>query len=430
MIDTSNKVNMKKSIISLSTLGLVSLITGSSASALTYQEGVGVDFTIQNTITISLSSPNLVIDDLTPGTAADSNIVTVNVQSNNPRGYTLNSTVGDSTYTNRNLIHASSSSASPFSSIDYGTTIPTLNDLNPNQWGYSFSLDDGTTWINSNKTGNVNDTGYSGLPLYNDEEHITTLKESSATTPASGDNVKFKIAAKASAAQTSGDYQNIINFVAIGAPAPDYIQDLTLAQCQAKASSAPLTVIDRRDGSDYTVRYINHNCWMNQNLRITGTISATDSNFEGADFNTKVNDLTSGNSYTEARSHLPTDAEISASGLTAKQLGAWYNYCAASAGEVCSQTQMDATQDICPAGWSLPTTNQQSSIISYNSWFLPIASGWYRDGSLYQAATYGRWWSATARDADAQHHLYYFGSLNLSSINKNYGLTIRCVRST
>lgn len=421
---------MKKSIISLSTLGLVSLITGSSASALTYQEGVGVDFTIQNTITISLSSPNLVIDDLTPGTAADSNIVTVNVQSNNPRGYTLNSTVGDSTYTNRNLIHASSSSASPFSSIDYGTTIPTLNDLNPNQWGYSFSLDDGTTWINSNKTGNVNDTGYSGLPLYNDEEHITTLKESSATTPASGDNVKFKIAAKASAAQTSGDYQNIINFVAIGAPAPDYIQDLTLAQCQAKASSAPLTVIDRRDGSDYTVRYINHNCWMNQNLRITGTISATDSNFEGADFNTKVNDLTSGNSYTEARSHLPTDAEISASGLTAKQLGAWYNYCAASAGEVCSQTQMDATQDICPAGWSLPTTNQQSSIISYNSWFLPIASGWYRDGSLYQAATYGRWWSATARDADAQHHLYYFGSLNLSSINKNYGLTIRCVRST
>ena len=421
---------MKKSIISLSTLGLVSLITGSSASALTYQEGVGVDFTIQNTITISLSSPNLVIDDLTPGTAADSNIVTVNVQSNNPRGYTLNSTVGDSTYTNRNLIHASSSSASPFSSIDYGTTIPTLNDLNPNQWGYSFSLDDGTTWINSNKTGNVNDTGYSGLPLYNDEEHITTLKESSATTPASGDNVKFKIAAKASAAQTSGDYQNIINFVAIGAPAPDYIQDLTLAQCQAKASSAPLTVIDRRDGSDYTVRYINHNCWMNQNLRITGTISATDSNFEGADFNTKVNDLTSGNSYTEARSYLPTDAEISASGLTAKQLGAWYNYCAASAGEVCSQTQMDATQDICPAGWSLPTTNQQSSIISYNSWFLPIASGWYRDGSLYQAATYGRWWSATARDADAQHHLYYFGSLNLSSINKNYGLTIRCVRST
>ena len=421
---------MKKSIVSLSTLGLVSLIAGSSASALTYQEGVGVDFTIQNTITISLSSPNLVIDDLTPGTAVDSNIVTVNVQSNNPRGYTLNSTVGNSTYANRNLTHASSGSASPFSSIDYGTTVSTLNGLSPNQWGYSFSLDDGTTWINANKTGNVNDTGYSGLPLYNDEEHITTLKESSATTPASGDNVKFKIAAKASAAQTSGDYQNIINFVAIGAPAPDYIQDLTLAQCQAKASSAPLTVIDRRDGSDYTVRYINHNCWMNQNLRITGTISATDSNFEGADFNTKVNDLTSGNSYTEARSHLPTDAEISASGLTAKQLGAWYNYCAASAGEVCSQTQMDATQDICPAGWSLPTTNQQSSIISYNSWFLPIASGWYRDGSLYQAATYGRWWSATARDADAQHHLYYFGSLNLSSINKNYGLTIRCVRST
>ena len=210
-----------------------------------------------------------------------------------------------------------------------------------------------------------------------------------------------------------------------------YIQDLTAAQCQSQATDAPLAVYDRRDNADYTVRYINGACWMTQNLRITGTISATYSNFEGADFNTKVNDLTLGNSFTVARSHLPTSTDISDSGLSAEQLGAWYNYCAASAGQVCSQTQMNATQDICPAGWSLPTNSQQSGITSYSSAFSPIYGGYYGNGSLYGATSNGHWWSSTASNANSQYYLYYTnGSLYTSSILKNLGYYIRCVRSS
>ena len=48
-----------------------------------------------------------------------------------------------------------------------------------------------------------------------------------------------------------------------------YMQDLTLADCQSQASSGDITVFDKRDESDYTVRYINGACWMTQNLRIT-----------------------------------------------------------------------------------------------------------------------------------------------------------------
>ncbi|MBR2841278.1 hypothetical protein IKE80_00610 [Candidatus Saccharibacteria bacterium] len=438
----SSFANATKTALGVGVISLVGVVAAAQVSALTYQNSVDVSFTIEDTITISLSSSNLMIDDLAPGAAADSNIITVNVQSNNPRGYTLNSTVGDSTYNTRNLNHSSSGTASPFSSIDYGTTVSTLNNLSPNQWGYSFSLDNGTTWINANKTGDVNDTGYSGLPLYTDEEHITTLKESSSTTPAGGDNIKFKIAAKASAAQISGEYKNIINFTAIGVPAPAYyIQDLSASECQARATDQAIIVYDRRDGSDYTVRYINGNCWMTQNLRITGTISATDSNFSSpASFNTAAGgDLRGGSiTYTAAQSHRADSTDVSDSsslGYTVDQLGAWYNYCAASAGQVCSnQTQIDATQDICPAGWSLPTHNQHDSIdgYTYTLSYSSMYGGYYYVSSKLSATSNGIWWSSTANSANYQWNMYYgnSGGLDTGAYPKSQGNYIRCIRSS
>ncbi|MBR3172702.1 hypothetical protein IKF21_02200, partial [Candidatus Saccharibacteria bacterium] len=46
---------------------------GSPASALTEQRDVNVSFTFNSTLSVSVSNPDLVIDDLVPGTAADSN---------------------------------------------------------------------------------------------------------------------------------------------------------------------------------------------------------------------------------------------------------------------------------------------------------------------------------------------------------------------
>ena len=96
------------------------------------------------------------------------------------------------------------------------------------------------------------------------------------------------------------------------------------------------TLTDQRDGSTYTVSNINGRWWMTQNLRITGTISAAGSNFEGESFNVSTADLTAGDSYTEPRSHYDDDTTY----------GAYYNYCAASAGTVCNDTeQKTATSD-------------------------------------------------------------------------------------
>ena len=208
------------------------------------------------------------------------------------------------------------------------------------------------------------------------------------------------------------------------------MQDFTLTQCQSLASDANYTVVDSRDGSDYTVRYINGACWMTQNLRLSGGRDLTPSDSDvDSNWTFPNNSLTDGDSYTEARFILSDDPQY------ATEYGGYYNYCAASAGSVCAQTEMDATQSICPAGWTLPTggynNSQQSDITSYVSAFSPVYSGYYGNGSLSSTGSDGYWWSATANGSYLQHNLRYNGSsLNTSYGNKYYGNSVRCIRSS
>ena len=211
------------------------------------------------------------------------------------------------------------------------------------------------------------------------------------------------------------------------------IQDFTNAQCQSLASNSNYTVYDERDGSDYTVRYINGACWMTQNLRLSGGRTITpsdsdvDSNWAFPNNSLKTGDTNYiGNSYTEASFVISDDSQH------ATEYGGYYNYCAASAGSVCAQTEMDATQSICPAGWTLPTgdsNSQQSGITSYVDAFSPVYSGYYYNGSL--GSTYGYWWSATAYSSSSQYFLSYRGgSLYTNYYSKNFGFSVRCIRSS
>ena len=202
------------------------------------------------------------------------------------------------------------------------------------------------------------------------------------------------------------------------------MQDFTLTQCQSLASDANYTVVDSRDGSDYTVRYINGACWMTQNLRLPGGTMLTTSDSNVTRNYTLPNSSTSGfNSYTVANMYNGTDTTY----------GAYYNYCAASAGTVCSQTQANATQDICPRGWRLPTLNEMDGIRSYRSAFSPVYSGYYNSGSLYATGSNGYWWSATAINSSNQYYMYYrSGSLytDISGLYKYGGFSVRCIRSS
>ena len=201
------------------------------------------------------------------------------------------------------------------------------------------------------------------------------------------------------------------------------MQGFTLSQCQQVASDGNYTLTDERDGNSYTVRYINGNCWMTENLRLSGgrTLTSADSNVASS-WSFPSTSLTSGNSYTDAYSTISSNDSY----------GGYYNYCAASAGTVCSQTMQDATYDICPKGWRLPTQSEFAGITGYSSAFSPVYSGFYDSGSLIDTGSGGYWWSSTAYNNSSQYSLYYrSGSLGTGyGDNKRYGFSVRCVRSS
>ena len=245
---------------------------------LTYQQDIGVNFTFNTSLQLTVSS-DLVISNLAPNTASDSNIVNVNVSTNAVSGYKLTATVGNNTtYNTRNLVHTNSSLSNTFSSVAYAAT-PTITantNLTDNTWAYSYSTDNGSTWAN-----------YNGLPLYSDTENFATLKETTGpVSTASGDDIKFKIAAKASETQASGEYNNVINFNLVANPVPVTLsmafenaevtklngyykmQDMTQEICDAvEEYGDQLQLIDIRDNKVYWVsKLADDKCWMTQNL--------------------------------------------------------------------------------------------------------------------------------------------------------------------
>ena len=286
-----------------------------------------------------------------------------------------------------------------------------LDNFTNNTWGYN--LTEGTTA----------GTTYSALPTTNTTP--TQTKDTSDTNSAN-DTYTLSLGAKVDSTIPSGTYTSTLTVAVVAEPrAITYIQDLTLSECQAQASDADVTVKDKRDDNEYTVRYINGACWMTQNLRLSSgrTLTSADSNVtQDWSFPTTQLDGNSDSSFTEPQTTISSDTSY----------GGYYNYCAASAGTVCNDatTEQDATQDICPRGWRLPTLYEMSGVTSYTSAFSPVYSGVYGHGSLYGTGSNGIWWSATADSRSYQHYLFYSsGSLNTNSVAKSFGLSVRCIRS-
>ena len=275
-------IRCTKNIFRIATLvlGLSVTVMARQALAVSYAQDIGVSFTFNSTLQVSLSSADITIANLAPGTAADSNIVTVNILTNNLYGYTLNASVGNSTYNTRNLVNSNSNETANFASLDYSATptITTNTSFSPSTWGYSYSTNNGSTWAN-----------YNGLPLYSDTSNIATLRSANGPVGStSGDNVQFKIAAKADVAQTAGEYNNVINFTLVAKPAPVTLemayanagkvkdisghysmQDMTTDICNAvEVENEAIEVYDARSGIYHIAKLSDHRCWMLDNLAL------------------------------------------------------------------------------------------------------------------------------------------------------------------
>ena len=392
--------------------------TAAQPEASAVEDNTGIS-TYATTPTVGISLPTSInfADVLpTPSGATTTATADLTITTTDSAGYSLYlySSDGD------NSLKPKISSLANISQIDAtaGDVGLTLSSLKPNTWGYNL----GTSAPDDNTT-------YSAVPT-NNSTPIQT-KDTSDTNSAN-DTYMLSFGAKVDSTIASGAYSNALTVAVVAEPrAIIYIQDLTLADCQSRASDADFIVTDRRDDNDYTVRYINGACWMTQNLRLSGgrTLTSADSNVASS-WEFPNNSLKSGgtnyigNSYTEAG--LTIDSNTS--------YGGYYNYCAASAGTVCNDTmKQDATQDICPKGWRLPTRDEMNGITSSVSAFSPVYSGLYSEGSLIETGSYGHWWSATAYDSFSpyQYILYYnsSGSLVTNVNTKFFGYSVRCIRS-
>ena len=431
-----------------------SYINDNNVSALDYSSNVGIGFTFNPTLSISLSSNDLIIPNLVPGSTLDSNSINVSVATNAAYGYTLSANVGDDIHNNSNLTHTNNTDI--FSSIATNANLPSLDDSeDTNIWGCSIKFPNETAW-----------SDYNGLPLYIDGG----IQLVDANRPVQ-DTISFKVAAKASSAQTSGEYTNIINFMAVSKPNPQSITDLEYLQDFATISDTDLNNVkesmllehnyilkDQRDEQEYTVAKLADNkIWMTKSLNLAG----------GAKITSNLSDIQEG--YTlpvdngfQNENRLPASSSDFNDGTRAfvynsnnntsnckNSFGcySYYSWNAATAGSGVDSIEdgINVPYSICPKGWQMPTAgdgNKSSfgNLVSAYPNFYKLAglgtpanfllSGYIYHNQFRVMGEHGWYWSATSSGVGYAYVLFFLDGGQVSS-NDTYlrqgGMPIRCL---
>ena len=377
-------------------------------------ENIDYNVSVASSLTLTIPTSSIVLN-LDPSSKTfDSEDLTVSVGTNNKTGYTLTlSTPSNSTDLNRDS--SSDSIVAKIETLTSGTY--TQATFTEDRWGYK---------INSNTA--IPSTITSGyVPFVSGN----TLMESS--TAVNHDETELTFAAKIDYLQPAGSYATQLNFNIVANPLTNYIQDFTTTMCQEKASSGDYVVIDERDDNDYTVRYINGNCWMTQNLRFIGktddpagtmTLDSTTSNVENTYIPSSplavTYDLVSSiNSYAYPQIHNMEDTTH----------GAYYNYAATTAGTIKgSSTSSVAQYDICPANWRIPEWAELNSLTGYEVEFNAADGGGYGNGSA-NCPSQGCIWSSTASSDQHQITLKRLSanSFEESHLFRKWGNYVRCI---
>ena len=237
-------------------------------------------------------------------------------------------------------------------------------------------------------------------------------------------------------------------------------------------------VRDSRDEEPYCVSKLKDgNLWMLDNLRLDLTNSTPMAALTTSNTNATETSLTSlrsgnraeGNQYADGAFVAAWDSEhianyynrasvnaaskntaVESYGLGSGKAGVYYNYCAASAGSYCynskaAPTDTNATQDICPAGWRMPTGNTSGEygalLTAYtnnetatDTGSLQYAlstplSGSFVNGSADYQSSRGYFWSSTRNDG-SNMYLPWITKYRVSpqiNIYRGYGISVRCL---
>ena len=245
-----------------------------------------------------------------------------------------------------------------------------------------------------------------------------------------------------------------------------YLQNLTSSKCTTTARKA----YDSRDNELYTFQKLaDGKCWMLDNLAINLANSSTKANLTQTTTNasnTTLNYLKNGggttaNKYATAgvaswssgaagsytaplvtvasKNTVPSSAP---GGSGNKKVGGYYNFCAASAGSYCYDANAatgNATEDICPVGWRMPTGGSsgewQTLYGKYGSYAgfrnalsIPLSGNCF-NGSVSNHGAEGHFWSSTRQTGNDMATLtLYTSSVTTTDVNyRGNGFTVRCL---
>ena len=399
-------------------LSILSLISITVANNSVYAETATYQTQVSPSIMITMPTDLIEVVVDPSNKPFDSADFSVSVSTNNLTGYymTMSSNTTDLVKTN-----------------DITKTIPTLST---NENGYTEETFETNKWGYKIGSGNY-------VPF------VSGVRIAGADTPTNGDVTNLAFATKVDFLQSEGVYRGVLEFFVVGNPLPLTIQNLPDNYC----TTDPVATIDSRDGQEYIIqRLADGNCWMMDNLNLGATDINMDLNKDNTNVEEPISVATfnswrkeSGTSIFDAPELIPVDGIDSVAGT---KYGTLYNFCAASAGTICTTANSeDSTSDLCPAGWRIPTGNDDGEFgnlyaqEAYNT-AAKMRASISDGGAAFANAGYARWsltnqgseawyWSSTHQYNDYMYNLYINSSGNVSTSytrNRQYLLSVRCIK--
>ena len=434
----------------LAVFAVLALFAVSSSSAFAANNGnINYNVNIKPSMTVNIPSSSVALALNPSGTAFSSQALNITVGTNNPSGYTLYMSSKNGT---SNLTNEDGSGSTIQTLPSNGTTGYTESTFVDDKWGISVGSGNYFPFVSGNSI-NSSSTAVNN--------HLTALN----------------FAAKASYNQEPGTYSTDLNFSVLPKILTVDMQNLDPDLCTAE----PAVVSDSRDGKLYTIaRLADDQCWMVSDLNLAGgTVLSNDksdvpsenyytlpaSSETGFDDDTKAFVYNSGNITTNQADCTST-----------QPCNSYYSWLAATAGNKTNVTGngVDAPYSICPAGWRLPSSGNQSDssatsttgykkgdfykmLVAYgmngnnyyaNSSTSPtgatiysaissgtvpsfLLAGYYDDSSFNNGGSYGYYWSSSSYSSTSAYNLYFNWSnvYSASNLSRRNGFPVRFVLS-